>query len=439
MPQRIRVGVVCLARKTYDFQAAAEKYGQTRERLRALPNVEWEFIEELVIEPEDAYAAAEVLAAGHLDGLVIITGTFQLGHLALILKKRIDKPVLLWAFQEPPYDGGKIRFNSVCGLNLNASNLYKAGYDDVSTLVGDDIDLDWVDALRMKAALENARIGIVGYRADGFFNLSIDELDNFSRTGILVDYYEIAEIAAVDAPEEEIQAYLARLTEEFDCSELTEEQKERVAALCVKLRNFMERHRLTALAVRCWPEFANRYGISPCASMSILQSQGYIIGCEGDIQGAMSMLICDAVGERQTPFLADFSQVNAAENYALLWHCGVAPQNLWDGQCTRSLDTYFAGGRGVTAGFVLKPGSVNLVRIDSARGRTRLFVQRGTAVPMDKELMGTYAKVVFEQGVEQVFDTILSHGVAHHFAVIYSEKVRAFKIFAKIMGYEVIE
>ncbi len=58
---------------------------------------------------------------------------------------------------------------------------------------------------------------------------------------------------------------------------------------------------------------------------------------------------------------------------------------------------------------------------------------------MDKELMGTYAKVVFEQGVEQVFDTILSHGVAHHFAVIYSEKVRAFKIFAKIMGYEVIE
>ncbi len=42
---------------------------------------------------------------------------------------------------------------------------------------------------------------------------------------------------------------------------------------------------------------------------------------------------------------------------------------------------------------------------------------------MDKELMGgTYAKVVFEQGVEKVFNTILSQGIAHHFAVIYSEK-----------------
>lgn len=439
MPQTIRLGVVCLARKTYDFEAAAEKYKKTMENLKIIPNVEWEFIKELVIEPADAYAAAKDLSSKHLDGLVIITGTFQLGHLALILKKRIDEPVLLWAFQEPPYDGGKIRFNSVCGLNLNASNLYKAGYDDVTTVVGDEIDLDWVDAVRMKAALENAHIGIVGYRADGFFNLDIDELDNFSQTGILIDYYEIAEVVSGDAPAEEVNVFLEDISQRFDCSDITDEQKYKVAALCVKLENFIKTHELTALAIRCWPEFANLYGISPCASMSILQSKGYIIGCEGDIEGTMSMLVCDAIGEKQTPFLADFSQVNVEENYALLWHCGVAPQNLWDGQCARSLDTYFAGGRGVTAGFVLKSGDVNIMRIDSARNKTRLYVQRGTAVPMDKELMGTYAQVVFDRGVEEVFDTILSKGIAHHFAMIYSEKIRAFKIFSKIMGYELIE
>ena len=439
MAQTIRLGVVCLARKTYDFKAAAERFWQARQDLRKISNVEWEFIEELVIEPADAHVAAKNLSSRQLDGLVIITGTFQLGHLALILKKKIDKPVLLWAFPEPPYDGGKIRFNSVCGLNLNASNLYKAGYDDVWTTINDEIDLDWVDAVRMKAALENAHVGIVGSRADGFFNLDIDELDNFSKTGILINYYEISEVVAGDAAPKEVKAYLARLSEEFDCSDITDQQKHKVAALCVKLKNFMAKHGLTALAIRCWPEFANMYGISPCASMSILQSQGYIIGCEGDIQGTMSMLVCDAIGEKQTPFLADFSQVNVEENYALLWHCGVAPQNLWDGQCNRSLDTYFAGGRGVTAGFVLKPGPINIIRIDSARNKTRLYLQRGAAVPMHKELMGTYAKVVFEQGVEKVFNTILSQGIAHHFAVIYSEKIRAFRIFARIMGYEVIE
>jgi len=438
MPQTIRLGVVCLARKTYDFQAAAHKYRETRAKLMALPNVEWEFIEDLVIEPEDAYAAAEQLAVRPLHGLVLISGTFQLGHLALILKKRIDQPVLLWAFEEPPYDGGRIRFNSVCGLNLNASNLYKAGWDDVSYVVGEEIDLDWVTAVRMKAAVENARIGLVGYRADGFFNLSIAELDGFSRTGVLVNHFEIAELTSFEAPQAEVEEYGAKLRRDFDCSSLIPEQQQKVAALCVKLKRFVEQYKLDAVAIRCWPEFANMYGISPCASMSILQSQGYVLACEGDIQGALSMLACKAVGEG-TPFLADFSQINREGDYALLWHCGVAPQNLWDGRCRRSLDTYFAGGRGVTAGFVLKPGVISLLRIDSARGRVRLFIQRGRAVPMDKELMGTYAKVVFEQAVEKVLDSILANGVAHHFALIYGDQIRAFKLFAKMMGYQLID
>lgn len=439
MPKTITLGVVCLARKTYDFEAAAKKYQQTKQDLLAISNIKWQFVEDLVIEPADAYAAAKDLSTLQLDGLVIITGTFQLGHLALILKRKIDIPVLLWAFPEPPYDGGKIRFNSVCGLNLNASNLYKAGYDDVTTVVGNEVDLDWVDAVRMKAALENAHIGILGYRADGFFNLDVDELNNFSQTGILVDYYEIAEVVSTDVSIEEVNTFLDDLSREFDCSNITDEQKHKVATLCVKLKNFMKTNGLTALAIRCWPEFANMYGISPCASMSILQSQGYIIGCEGDIEGTMSMLICDAIVEKQTPFLADFSHVNVEEDHALLWHCGVAPQNLWDGNSSRSLDTYFAGGRGVTAGFVLKPGPISIIRIDSARNKTRLYLQQGTAISMDKELMGTYAKVVFNNGVEQVFNDILSNGIAHHFAMIYTKKIRAFRIFAQIMGYELIE
>lgn len=439
MLKNVRIGVVCLARETYDFKAAAEIYARTMEELKEVPEVTWEFEPELIISTDEAYAAAERLSTKRLDGLVIITGTFHLGHLALILKKSLNKPVLLWAFSELPYNGGKIRLNSVCGVNLNASNLYKAGFNDYICIVGDKIDTDWIDAIRMKAALESAHIGIVGYRAHGFFNLDIDEMNNFAQTGILIDHYEISDILSMQVLPEEKEIFLKEISDEFNCSDISDEQKDKVAALCVKFEKFMKNHALTALAVRCWPEFANMYGISPCAAMSILQSKGYILGCEGDIEGVMSMLACDAVGERQTPFLADLSQVNFEENYALLWHCGVAPKNLWDGKCTRSLDTYFAGGRGVTAGFVMKSGRINLMRIDSARGKTRLYVQGGTVVPMEKELTGTYAKVVFDKQVNEVLDTITSTGVAHHLAMIYSDKLKAFKIFSKIMNYTLIE
>ena len=95
--------------------------------MKAIENVDWEIIEELVIEAEEAESASKYLETKDLDGIVIISGTFHLGHLALVIDKNIRKPVLLWAFNELPYDGGKIRLNSVCGINLNASNMFKAG------------------------------------------------------------------------------------------------------------------------------------------------------------------------------------------------------------------------------------------------------------------------------------------------------------------------
>jgi L-fucose isomerase-like protein len=437
MKRSLRIGVTCLARKTYDFNAAAQIYRNTIEEMKKLTDIEWTIIEDLVIEIEDAQNAAEVFSKSQLDGMVIFTGTFHLGHLALLLKRAVNIPTMLQAFNELPYDGGKIRLNSICGLNLNASNLYKAGYDDVLCSVGDKIDEDWLAALRMKSAFNDAHVGIIGFRADGFFNLDIDEMKTFRETGILIDHYEIAEVASMPVQNEKIKIYKEKISDNFDCSDINDSQRLKVAELCAKFGAFFKKHNLTAAAVRCWPEFANIFGIAPCAAMSILQSEGCLLGCEGDLEGVISMAICDAFGAN-TPFLADLSQIDFAENTALLWHCGVAPMNLWDGKCKRSLDSYFAAGRGVTSGFVLKEGRINLVRIDSARGKTRLFLEGGKVIPMEKQLTGTFGKVVFDHEVSQVLDRVTSSGVAHHLSLIYGEHQKAFTIFAKMMGYQLI-
>lgn len=438
MSQNVRVGVVCLTRTTYDYKTAQEIYNSTMEDLKKIPNVDWVFVEKAVIEIEDAEAASRTMLEKNVDGLVIISGTFHLGHLALIFNKYIKKPILLWAFDELPYDGGKIRLNSVCGLNLNASNLYKAGNDNYTCIIGGSIDQTWLSALRVKAAFENARIGLIGYRAHGFFNVGTDDLDLYRKTGILIDHYEISEMFSQPVNEEEIKKEQAEIFGLFNCSDITNQQVENVARLCVSATKFMEKYHLTAAAVRCWPEYAASFGVSPCATMSILQSRGILLGCEGDIEGTLSMLACKAMGA-ETPFLADLSQVDLKEDFALMWHCGVAPLNLWDGKCDRTLDTYFAGGKGVTAGFVMKSGKVSMMRIDTARGKTRMFVSSGEAIPMQKQLCGTYAKVKFEQTVPEVLDKVMYTGLAHHIAMIYGEYVDVMKAFAKMMNFEIIE
>ncbi len=438
MKQRVKLGVVCLTRTTYEYKTAQAMYTKTIEDLKKLPDVDYTFIEDCVIEIKDAEEAAIKLLSANVDGVVIISGTFHLGHLALIFAKYIKKPFLLWAYNELPYDGGKIRLNAVCGLNLNASNLYKTGKDDYSCTIGDSIDEKWLDALRVKVALQNAKVGLVGYRAHGFFNVGVDDMDIYQKTGILIDHYEIADMFSQPVTNIEIEEEEKEVRALFICKDVNDTQVKKVAQLCVSASKFVEKNGLTAVAVRCWPEFAANYGISPCAAMSILQSKGIILSCEGDIEGALSMLAGAALGA-ETPFLADLSQVDLQEDFALMWHCGVAPANLWDGKSERTLDTYFAGGKGVTAGFVMKEGHVNLMRFDTARGETRLFLAAGESIEMKKQLCGTYTKVKFEQNINDLLNTVTETGVAHHLAMLYGEYRDVLRLAAKMMNYEVIE
>ena len=437
MKEKIKIGVVCAARKTFDYIAAEEIFIKIQSKLKKIENVDWEINSELLIEIEDAQATAQDLKSKNIDGLICISGTFALGHLILELNKVIQKPILLWGLEELPYDGGKIRLNSVCGINLNSSNLYKAGVKNYHVVIGDQIDEDWLDALRIIKAFATKHIGIIGYRAKGFFNLDIDELDLYKELGLLIDHFELNNIYNVDVDTNIVKERIEQIKKIFDVSAISEQQLSRVAELTCKFNEFMERNQLDALAIRCWPEFAADFGIAPCAAMSILQAEGRILACEGDILGSLSMVAHSAIGA-EAPYLADFSQVDFKENFALLWHCGVAPCNLWDEKCNRSLEPYFAGGKGVTADFVMKSGHVSFLRIDYAPGEYRLFLQKGNIIPMEKELKGTYAKAVFEDHIRDVLKKIIDNGIAHHISVVYDDYIRPLEIFAKIKGWKVI-
>ena len=437
MKQKICVGLVCLARKTFDYKAAEEIYNKIKEDLKKIELVQWEIIPNLLIDVEDAQEAAHRLASKEIDALVCISGTFALGHLILELNKVIKKPILLWGLEELPYDGGKIRLNSVCGINLNASNLYKSGVKNYQVVIGNKIDEDWLNAIRIVKTFSTKRIGIIGYRAKGFFNLDVDELDLYRQLGVLVDHFELDEIYKYKVNKDKVEERVQQIKSIFDVSEITELQILKVANLTEKFDGFMSKHQLGALAIRCWPEFAGNFGISPCAAMSILQSEDKILTCEGDLLGSLSMLAHKAIGG-ETPFLADFSQVDIKENFGLLWHCGVAPCNLWDGKCIRSLDTYFAGGKGVTADFVMKSGEISLLRIDYTTGEYRIYLQKANSIPMDKDLKGTYVKVRFEDNVRDVLDKIIMNGIAHHISIVYGDYIKPLEIFAKLKGWSII-
>ncbi len=436
--RKARIGLICLVRKTFDFETAFKLYQERMAVVKKDTSVEWFDFNRMVITPEEAKEASDYLLQNKVDAVVLVSATFHLGHLALIINDLVRKPLLLWGFDELPYDGGKIRLNAVCGVNLNASNLFKGGNDQYVVHVGNEIDEDYIRAIKMKVAIEGSKVGLIGYRADGFFNVGVDELHLYKELGTLVTHYELDDLFSGEASEEEIMKEREEVLSIFDASKLNDYQINQVAKLVVLATKFCNREALDVIAIRCWPEFAKNYGVSPCAMMSILQSRGLLFACEGDVEAAISMIAVKAAGEA-TPFMADLSQVNYKENFALLWHDGVAPCNLWDGVCKRSLETYFAGGKGVTADFVLKSGKMSILRIDTARGKTRIFYEEGEAINMKKELSGTYAKVIFNHHIKEVIDTVVYTGVAHHVIMGYEQYDRAMRYLARIKGWEVID
>lgn len=432
------IGVVCLVRKTFDYETAYKLFLERTEALKKDTSVDYIVYSSMVIEENEAKEAGTYFLAHNVDALVVVSATFHLGSLALIINNIVKKPLLLQGYNELPYDGGKIRLNAVCGVNLNASNLYKAGVKDFVVYVGDRMDEDWIKAIKMKVAIENGHIGLVGYHAEGFYNVGVDELHLYKELGVLISHYELSDFFSGDASKEDIEKERKNLLSIFDCHKLNDFQIEQVSKLIVNAEAFMKEKALDVVAIRCWPEFAKNYGVSPCAMMSVLQSRGILLACEGDIEAAISMLAVKAAGET-TPFMADLSQVNYAENYALLWHDGVAPCSLWDHRSIRSLETYFAGGKGVTADFVLKSGDISILRIDTARGKTRLYYEEGTAIDMNKDLSGTYAKVIFARHVKDVVDTVAYSGVAHHVIMGYVQYKKAVTYLARIKGWELID
>ncbi|MHA1783325.1 MAG: fucose isomerase [Promethearchaeota archaeon] len=438
MKIKISIGVICLARKTFDYNSAKEIYENIKKKLMLIEDVKWHFIDDLIFENSEVKEAITYFKAKELDGIVIINGTFALGTLVLEISKLLRIPILLWGLDELPSIGGRIRLNSLCGLNLNASNLYKTGFRNYVINFGDKINENWLDALRIIKSINSSRIGLLGYHAKSFIDLAVDELWTFKELGCIIEHYEIKDLLDTQVQGKKIEIRKKQVKGIFNFSELSNEQLNKVASLIAKFEEFIKLNKLDALAIRCWPEFAEYFGIAPCAAMSILQSEGKIIACEGDIMAAITMLALKSIGV-QASFLSDLSRISLENNTTMAWHCGVAPHVLWDKKSEILMDTYFANGKGVTAGFILKPGKISLIRLDYSPNELRIFMKIGEAIPTKKDFKGTYVNIKFEEPIWQIFQDILYNGLAHHFVIAYGNYLKTFEILGRIKNWNVLK
>jgi L-fucose isomerase-like protein len=442
--QDTRLGLVSLARTTFDLPLAKRVAANVRLQLRDA-GFQLAGSQELVTSLEQTRVAARQLAGQPLDLLVILQATFADSTMVMSLAEVVDAPILLWAVPEER-SGGRLRLNSLCGVNLAAHALRRGGYDYqyVYASPEDPTALDKIHTLavagRARRLLRQARVGRVGENPEGLDSCQLDKAALARHFGLRVVQVELADIfrATKEVDSEQVDALEQDLITKLDgLQELDRTAVRGTLSSYLALRQLAEEERLAGLAVRCWPEFFTELGCAACGAMSMLSNELTPCSCEADVNGTITQLILQWLSG-EPAFGTDVVSFDLEEDVIVVWHCGLAPLSMADPAVRPRATIHSNRELPLLMEFALKPGRVTVARLSEATGSYRLVVGAAEVLRMPMSFTGTSGVLHFDRPAAAVLDTTLGEGLEHHVSLTYGDHVPALLALAKMLDLPVL-
>ena len=441
----INIGLVAIARSTFDMALAGQLFEHVRSNLLKA-GFSVSSPDTLIGDVNEAAETSRRLAGDPLDLLILLQATFADSTIAAHLAQDVDAPILLWALPEP-VSGGRLRLNSLCGINLAAHAFRRACIDyDYVYADPDDVDsLQRVAALagtgRVRRHLRGARIGRVGENPDGFDSCRFDATALASLLGVVIVQISLervfqlareADAKSVDALHKHLQGRLTGL------EELDQAAVRRTLSSYLALRQIVDEDRLAGLGVQCWPQFFTELECAACGAMSMLSDELTPCSCEADINGTITQLILQILSG-QPAFGSDLVAADTDANTAVLWHCGLAPLSMADTGVPAKGTIHSNRKLPLLMEFPLKPGKITIARLSEAGGDFRLVVGNAEILQAPISFSGTSGIVHFDRPITDILDTIMKEGLEHHFSITYGNYTSALHSLAKQLGLEVVD
>lgn len=218
--------------------------------------------------------------------------------------------------------------------------------DDLTTTIADIVALQ---------RLRRVRLGLVGKPSEWLVASVPDRVGVRERWGIDLVDVDIAPViadhqAAPRAGGPVAVKFSRRRPEPSD-------ELEKASALHPALLTAIDDAQVDAVTVRCF-DFLGDLATSGCVALAELNDTGTVAGCEGDIAGAVAMLIARHLLD-QASWIANPSVIDRAAGRLVLAHCTVAPSLVED----LELHTHFESGIGIGLRGTFAPGPVTLLRI----------------------------------------------------------------------------
>lgn len=190
---------------------------------------------------------------------------------------------------------------------------------------------------------------------------------------------------------------------------ISEETLSGALRIYTALRNIIIKHNLNGLTVRCF-DLLGKYENTSCLALALLNKDGYIGTCEGDVPAMLTMAIVREVFH-QSSFQVNPSYISLEKGYGYFAHCTLP----LDMTISYKFDTHFESGLGIGIAGKLNHGNVTIFKIDSSLSCFEVF--EGHIVEnLDKEnLCRSQIKVQFKED----FSSLLSDPCGNHLIIFY--------------------
>lgn len=444
--KKLRVGLVTTVSGRWPKELPDQRHQEYSDWLTDnFPEISFMRSPRIVATNQDLQEIIAGLRKEAVDLIIMILGAFTGDLAATSLAEELKVPLILWAPNEPPFDGGRLIANSLVAATMNAAAMHRLGlkyhfiYGDYSK---ERVRREVAGYLRVYDTIKKLRntfLGLAGYRPIAFYSSTFDETLIRKNFGVKMEEYDLKQLfdLAEGIDQERVKIDAEMVAQSVDNLDLPEGYLENHCRLFLALEEFIKAEGLTALTLKCWPEMGSlKY--TPCAVLSRFADRDFIIGCESDVDATLTMLIQKYLTGQMT-FMGDLIRIDETRNTALFWHCGQAGLQLKDPLSPVFMTNHPLAGQGTAFQTTLKSGIVTVARMSNIGGRYKMFLTRGQAIPTVKEVTGVMVDVVLEAPVLETIYRIAEAGVPHHYSLVWEDLVDDLEMFCKILDIEILE
>ena len=266
------------------------------------------------------------------------------------------------------------------------------------------------------------RIGLFGQPSDWLIASGVDRDYLRQRYGIEtidINLQRLIEGIKTIAPTEAEKVAQAMVKRAKAVKEPTSTDMLEAAKAYLAIKRICQEEHLDAMTIRCF-DIVKACGTTSCLALALLNDEGIVAGCEGDMQTLMSMYLAKRLcGE--AAFMANPS--NLTDETSMLAHCTI-PLSMCDETVVRS---HFESGIGVAIQGLLPLTDYTLLKWGGPK-LNRYFVTEARAIEAPYSNHFCRTQITLNVNLKPY---LLQHSIGNHHVIIrgrHADEIRQFML-----------